>query len=272
MPVIIAATDFTDAAANAVHYACKMAVEFNADIVVLHTFLYPIMFSDVPIPAPMIDEQKAAEAQMEQFTDHLRAAYPGLTISSKIIYGDIQDGIEEYAEANTNPLLVVIGNGYTQENPAWMESALMLALRHLEYPLLAVPADAAYKGVQKICFAYDNKYAGSDVALIKLRELSSFFNTRLTVLMAQTNPSAGEYTNIINPGAKTILEQANPEYNIVHGTHIDEAISDHLAQYATDWLAVMPRRHSFFANLFHKSHTEVIINNVCLPVLALHES
>jgi hypothetical protein len=50
MPLIIAATDFSDVAENAVNYACSLATAQKAEVMVIHSFIVPVMFSDIPMP------------------------------------------------------------------------------------------------------------------------------------------------------------------------------------------------------------------------------
>ncbi len=56
MPLIIAATDFSDIAQNAVKYACNLAIAQKADLLILHSYIMPVMFSDVPIPAALVND------------------------------------------------------------------------------------------------------------------------------------------------------------------------------------------------------------------------
>ena len=273
MPVIIAATDFTEVAENAVHYACNLAGKLEAELVLLHTYSFPIVFSDVTIPTPPIaDEQHLAEEQMSKLTGKLRIMYPALAIRSYIIYGDIEDGIEQFTEKNEAPLLVIVGNNYTKEDPAWMESTLMQALRNMNYPLLAIPDKTHYTDVANICLAFDNKYKGCDVALVKLREITAILGAKLHVLIAHTDATNKEQITDVSKEAQLLLEPVKPEYHIIYGTHTEETINDYLAQHHMDWLVLIPRHHSFFASLFHKSQTRAMVNNTSIPLMALHEN
>ena len=272
MPYILTATDFTDTADNAVHYACKLALFQNIDILLLHCYTIPVMFSEMPVPTPTSDAEGVAEESMNLFLTTLKSTYPQLTINSAIIYGDIVDAIEDYTEKNGPPMLVVTGNNNSEDNQAWMDSTLLEALRHLRFPVLAVPPGTEYRRVRKIGFAYDNKYEGSDIALVELRELTTLMNAELHVLYAEHDAMTREATHEINQPAKTILSPVAPLYHVFYEKDTDAAIMEFAAKYQIDWLAIMPRKHSFFEGLFHKSHTRVIVNFSQVPVLALHHN
>ena len=109
MPLIIATTDFTDVAENAVNYACELALSQNADVLVMHSYSVPIVFSDLPVPTPIDEIRGAAEEAMQVLLSRLTAAYPQISIKRTIIYGDIVDGVEEYIANNGMPMMVIAG-------------------------------------------------------------------------------------------------------------------------------------------------------------------
>ncbi len=272
MALFIVATDFTEAAGNAASYACKLALSQNAELMVLHCYDIPIMFSDVPIPSPVIDAEQMAEDAMKNLLLSLHDSFPQLTISSKVVFGNLVDAIDDYAEAVEAPMLILAGNSYSEENPAWSDSTLLQTLRHLKYPVLAIPEETAYTDVRKIGFAYDNKYEGSDLALVELREIAIRTGAELHVLYAQPEIVMDGVDTEINNAAKNILAAADPLYHVYYEHNIDDAIHDFASKFNIDWLAIIPRKHSFFENIFHKSHTKVMVNEAHIPVLALHHT
>lgn len=271
-PLLLTATDFSEVADHAVHYACKMALEMDAEVAVVHSYTLPIIFSDMPIPSPVNDTERIAEETMKNFMDKLRDEYPQLTLTSSVVYGSMVEALEEYVEGYRPPLLVIVGNSYTEENPAWLDSTLMDAFRNLEYPVLAIPANAEYTQVRKIGFAYDNKYEGSDVALITVRDIVKLLGAELHVLYSQPETTVVNGMSGINEKAQSILADAKPLYHVIYKHDIDSAISAFAEKYYIEWLVVLPRKHSFFAGLFHKSHTKMMVNNSPIPILAVHEN
>lgn len=272
MPLIIAATDFSDVAENAIHYACKLAVAVEAEVMVLNCYSLPVVFSDMPVPSPIVDTEKLATDSMKEQLVKFHAEYPQLSITSSVVYGDIVEAIEEFAEEHEGPMLVVAGNDYNNDTSVWIESTLLHAMRDLEYPVLAVPAGTDYTQVRKIGFAYDNTYAGSDMALLELREFAEKLNAELHVFFAHHNVMEDEKLGEINAAAQQILAPVNPLYHVFYEQDVDTAIQDYAAKYNIDWLVVMPRKHSFIEGLFHKSHTKVMVNHCGIPLLALHHN
>lgn len=272
MPVIIAATDFSQTSENAVNYSCKLAAAQHRRVVIIHAFIIPVMFSDIPMPGNIItDAEKDAEDEMARLVARMAAAFPGLNVEGKVIYGNLVEALEEYTGENKKPWLVVVGNSRT-EGTKWPDSSLLGTLRQLAYPVLAVPPGAVYNPVKNICFAFDNLHKADSEAIQQVCNFSGQFNAALHVLNVQAADSeAGKQE--IDAAAARQLSPANPKYHFVYGaTDVDKGIQDFVAGNDIDWLVMIPRRHSFFEGLFHKSHTKAVSHHSHIPILAVHET
>ncbi|MES2704638.1 MAG: universal stress protein [Bacteroidota bacterium] len=273
MPLIIAATDFSAVADNAVNYACDLATTRGADVLVTHSYVFPVMFSDLPLPASLITEaQTDAEDHMRRLTAQLQAAYPQIKIKGQVDYGDIINTLSDYGKENKTPWLIVIGNSVAGEKATWPENTLVDALKKLKYPVLAVPPAATYQPVKNICFAFDNRHKDNDNALTQLTAIVSGLGASLHVLHAQPDPANSGGAVEIDGRAKELLGAVDTVYHVVHETNIDDSIQEFISGSNIDWLVLLPRKHSFFEGLFHKSHTKAIAHHAQIPILALHET
>jgi nucleotide-binding universal stress UspA family protein len=269
MGYLIVATDFSEISLNAAHYACSFAVQQQLDIVLLHCYSFPVAFTELPVPAPIHEVHEAATEGMDRLLALLRERYAQLKFTGKIIYGDLTDVMADFVDNNEAPELVVVGNEHSEDNPAWLDSTLLKAFRKVKFPVLAIPPDTAYNTVHRIGFAYDNKYAGTDVALLQLKDLTRSLKAQLHVFFA---PKDLAEENAINQAAQHVLADVNPLYHVFTEGDVSDAIVEFTKRYSLDWLAVMPRHHGFFESLFRKSNTSTIINFNFLPLLALHEN
>ncbi len=272
MPLIITATDFSEVGEHAVDYACRLAVAQNASVAIIHSFMIPVMFSDIPMPGSLItDAEKDAENQMQKLVERMAATYPALPVSGKVIYGSTIDALEEYADNNSKPWLVVIGNAGA-EGSKWPDSTLMDTFKKLAYPVLAVPHHAAYKTIKNICFAFDNKHTANNNAIAQVNDFTKQLSASLHVLNIQPDNTAHDLQQI-DADAKAQLAPADPHYHFVYGAeNVDKGIQEFTAQNDIDWLVMIPRAHSFFEGLFHKSHTKAITTHSSIPILAVHET
>ena len=272
MPLIVAATDFSLNSENAANYACQLALAQNAQLTIVHSFVFPVMFSDIPLPATLINETESdLDAQMKKLVGTLKLSYPTLDIQGIIADGDLVNALEDYSKKTQTPWLVVLANGNTGDYSTW-ESSMIDAFKNLKFPVLAVPPGATYKPVKKICLAFDNRHTGNSLAFNQLKDLSLALNAELQVLNAQPDVLTRDNLTVIDEEAQNILAPASPHFHVVYDANIDLAIEAFISKNNIDWLAMIPRKYSFFEGLFHKSHSKSVTHNAQIPVVALHET
>lgn len=272
MSLIIAATDFSDIGTNAINYACSMAQEQSSDLMILHSYSVPLMFSDGPMPVNFVnDTQHDAEEQMSKLLINLYQAYPAINIKGEVVYGDIIDTIEDYVAKNEKPWMIIVGNSTTSEGGTWPGSTMIEAFNSLKYPVMAIPPAMVYKSIKNICFAFDNKHSGNISAMLRLADIKQKLNAELHVLNVQTDGSNTNDTEI-DPIVRNLLSPTDPDYTIIIDTDVNGAIEKFVQQNNSDLLIMIPRRHSFFEGLFHRSHTKAVAHVTHIPVLALHDS
>jgi nucleotide-binding universal stress UspA family protein len=271
MPIILTATDFSDITNKAVNYACQLASEHAASVIVLHSYVIPIAFSDNPMPVmPLEEGQKIAEDRLNELVQQLNTFYPGISITGKVIYGDIMDNLEDYIEQETKPWLVILGNN--GDTSLLSDSAALNALRTLPLPVLAVPADTVYRPVHTVCFAYDCKQPTNLLPIQELTELVTGMNIELHLLSVadrtqEEDAAHAEQSRQLHK----LLNPLQPQYHFVANNNIDEAIQAFVASNHIDWLVLAPHKHSFFESFFHKSHTAAMVRMSHIPLVSLHQ-
>lgn len=273
MPLIITATNFSDVAGNAIKYACSLATDYKADVVILHSFIIPVTFSDIPLPGSVInDTQEEAETFLASEVNRFGDLYPEISIKGKIIYGNTVDAIDELIEECGEPWMIVVGNSTTEENHTWLDSTVLDAMKNSEYPILTIPPNIGYKSVKKICFAFDNIHKGIEKALKQIADLTTTLNAQLHVLNVQKDVHNQDNTPDINAGARIVLDTVNAHYHLIYDSgNVDKAIDDFTNSNKFDLLIIIPRKYGFFENLIHRSHTNNIAHFTHIPVMALHE-
>ncbi len=271
MPKIITATDFSDAANYALEYACMLANNMQADVVVLHSYTVPVSVGDNPMPMMSVEECRCiAEKAMMQLTDKLTVTFNDINVSGLVMFGDITDVIKEYAAQN-NPWLIVVGNSLHNEDSIWYSSNLMNMMRSLPHPILAVPEGCLYSPVSKICFACDYKKETETLPLNTIVSIASELKSQLHVLNIDHD---NNNFNTDTPEVSEILHQqladAKPEYYYINSTDTDAAINEFVNTHHINWLIVAPHKHGFFESLFRKSHTKELAKHVNIPMLSVH--
>lgn len=272
MPHILVASDFSDLAAKAVHYACCLAGEYRMPVTVLHSFIIPVAFSDTPMPVIPVDEgREIAEERMQELQQTLAQTYPELEIRGKIMFGDITDCLEEYTE-EAKPWITVVGNSGTDDAMLWLGSNVLSILRHAQSTVVAIPPDASYKKPEKICFACDFKNIADHLQTEQLVHLVQTTGAHLHVLNVDYhNANFDADRTLQSTKLHTALASLNPVYHFVEKENVEDGIQEFIEANRMDWLVIVPHKHSFFESLFHKSHTKALMKETHIPLVVMHE-
>lgn len=268
MNTILLATDYSPVAHNAAIYALQLAQHLQADLELLHSYIIPFAYTDSPVPLLNIDEiQKIAEdsmeAQVRQLEQHNTA---GVKITHKIIAGDIIECLEESIKEQP-PLLVVMGTyGAGSDSFLW-GSVAVKALRTLKAPVLAIPAEASWRPVQKICFAADYEQISEQTPITEILIWLNQMDAGLDVIHVDRPDNLVSIPRVLVDQ----LQDQNPNYHSIIHEQIEDAVASFIVEHQIDWLLVIPKKHGFFESLFHKSRTKGIAQNSNIPVLALHQ-
>ena len=107
MQTILAPTDFSDNAKNAVVYAAQLAKKLNASVVLLHAYMLPTPVSEVPYVMVNAEEmQKENERLAGETVEKLRATY-GITATSIVRLGFPSEEIEAVIEDQPVDIIVM---------------------------------------------------------------------------------------------------------------------------------------------------------------------
>jgi nucleotide-binding universal stress UspA family protein len=272
MKEILVATDFSDVADNAVHYACNLARDCNASVTLLHSFIIPVTFSDVPMPVMPVEEgRRIAEDRMNLLLTSVQASYSGLQVKSKIMFGDIIDCIEEHTEAGA-PLFIILGNSGSGESSFWLGSNVLSGFKNLRQTVLTLSEEVKYRKPEKICFACDLEHISNHLDARALLDVVALTGAELHVLNVDSHSKkSSPDISFESTDLHHALVSVNPVYHYVEKDNVEEGIQEFIEANHMDWLVIVPHKHSFFEGLFHKSHTKAIMKMIHIPLVAIHE-
>lgn len=274
MSYILAATDFSPAAENALHYACQLAQDSHLNLTILHSFMIPVSFGDNPMPVMIAnDGREAAEERLEVLANSLKLQHPLLSISTQVSYGDIVDVLDEKIQQQ-KPALIILGNDGEEGDIAWLGSNLISAMRHLKVPVLSVPSQCRYKKVERICYSCDFKNNDDTGLALDIKTMLTVTQSQLHVLYIDKNNNESSEEQLLSMESSAMhnsLKESSPVYHFVEKDNIETGIADFVNDNAIDWLIIIPHKHSLLDNFFKKSHTKSLVKKIEIPLLALHE-
>jgi nucleotide-binding universal stress UspA family protein len=273
MKKIMAPTDFSAPAANAVDYAAGFALKMNAELLILHCFHIPVMTSgETVVPVVTADQlEKESEAALEKEKARLRSKFPGILVESKSCMGFAVDEILNCSKDHC-PDLIVMGITAAGRFTEIMGSTSTAVARHAECPVLIVPEDARFEDPSHIALACDLGEIPHPESFNLLKEVAAKFNAALEVV---TVMKPGEEITVEKAanGIKLehTLEDVNHTMHFTEGRDVIEGLQNFVRKNRIHMVTVMTRRHKFMDRLLHESHTKRMAFHTSVPLLAIHE-
>src|SRR5580698_935458 len=158
MDSLIAATDYSPIAENAVEYAAAVAKRKNERLVLLNIIAYDVHAENARLHVEKFQEMMAqAQAKLAARASVLTAQY-GITVIPVTANSFlIEDGLAKLV-AQYDVYMVVMGMTEKSRLQEYWGNATTLAIKHLEVNVMAVPPNAKYEEQRRVLFACDAKH------------------------------------------------------------------------------------------------------------------
>ncbi|MFN2456771.1 MAG: universal stress protein [Chitinophagaceae bacterium] len=268
MNTILIPTDFSSAADNAMNYGARLAKRLQADILLLHVYMIPISLNETPVVVITGDElRKSADEGLERCRQELQSIYEGVQIKTTSRLGDVDDELEELCR-ETNPFGVVMGSHkLTGVEKVIFGSTTLSAMRHLKYPVIAVPESYKNGDIKTIVMATD-LLNETTVPAEKIRDIVSSLDASLHIVHVYNN----EVEKKEFPASLTDkINVLNPVYKYIQDDDVAQGVQAYIQQQNADLVIILQHEHTFWEKLFSKQHTQDLLNQLQIPVLSIHD-
>ncbi|HMN91306.1 MAG TPA: universal stress protein [Saprospiraceae bacterium] len=265
MKKILVPTDFSENAANALRYAAFLANQFGSQITLLHTYkVYNTTGSFVSVESFI--KEDASRDMLVVMKDIEGLLEHGATIESKIVKGSAVDTICEVAEKQDFDLIIMGTQGASGLAEIFIGSTTNGVLKNTGVPVLAIPADFAFRPIKNVVLAVDEEEDFDPELLQPLVQIVRSQNAMLRVY----------HKDVHNDGPNTavdaLLEGLERSYHYELDTdNINLSITKFVEEIHADMLCMIRRRRSFLESVFHESVTTKAVFNSPIPLLILQE-
>ena len=263
MNTIIVPVDFSTASDNAMHYGAKLAQHMNGSMLLTHIYQMPVGINDMQVMMIPADELKnIADTGLERCRKELEKVYEGIDIKTESRFGSVSDAVSDLCK-EINPFAVVIGSsGTTGLERMLFGSTAISVIRHITYPVIAVPAAYTGYSIKNIVLAAD------------LQEEHPLPYQKITNIVQQLDASLHivHVTKDKEQDVETVSDKfrdLRPDYYAVKSENVKEGLLNYVSQSGADLLMILPHEHNLVERLFFKLHTEDIIASTRIPVLAI---
>ncbi|MEO7982440.1 MAG: universal stress protein [Bacteroidota bacterium] len=276
MKTILVPTDFSPVSVNAANFAAAMAMDLKADILLINVYQIPVAYSaDTPLLLVSVDDLRiSSEAQLDALkTIIMLQTADKVKVQTQAIMGSTIDELEQLCN-EILPFAVIMGTkGKTGVENAVFGNTTLNAIRHLTWPVIAVPAGKSYgKGIQKIGFACDFKQVAETTPVGLIRDMVWAFGAELFVLNVDHNghhfkPGTPEESFHLHE----LLKDLHPRYHYIENKNVEDGISEFAMCNNLDLVIAIPKKHKLLEGIFHTSNTKQLVFQSQVPVMCIHE-
>ncbi len=278
MKSILYATDYSENAIPALHFAYGLSEEFSAQMVALHVFDVPLVMGSTTSLSYVRKEAKAFVRDKEKLatfcTRYLGNTPEKLNIALEIIEeSPIWKGILEKAADIEADLIVLGTKGDSPIKNYLLGSTTTKLIEKADCPVLAIPPDTPYKAIDTIVYASDLE--GSDVFTIKdLIQLAKPLDAEIYLIHISNkeketgNDQMESFKNILHHQ----INYKNIHFETRYGLDVFKTLQDYINELDPDLIAMLEREgQSLVKDVWHRNLVKRMKSEGHYPLLTYNK-
>ena len=187
--------------------------------------------------------------------------------------GDLIENITRLAHTTRATLIVMGITGKSEVRQAMFGSNTLKLVDKNLLPVMIIPPDAVYKGINNVVFTSDFKDIEATTPAPLITSVLEMFNPMLHIV----NVNKEHYVSLtteIEEGKlvfREMFKSFKMEFYFLTMNSFYEAIDLFVSDYDIDILITIPKHQSNAVSLFKSSHTKRLAYHSRIPILAAHE-
>ena len=275
MQNILVPTDFSDGAFKAIEYAVSFAKDFGGKLIICHAFELPAQGIGLMIDISA-ELEKNAKIELNKLEKRISESLniEGLSIDYIALLGDLNEVLKTLTEQYESDLVIMGTKGESDLASKLFGTNTVSAIKRCKVSLLVIPSKASYKPINNIAFAIDYLRPASDNKLKVLRSIALHNNAKLSLINVHTDGEIGEFmasTKEMQQWYEKQLEGVKIDFVFIENYMIEDGVFDFIRHNKVDMLAMITRKHGFFAKIFKKSISAELALHTHVPLLTMHE-
>jgi nucleotide-binding universal stress UspA family protein len=271
MKTLFVATDFSNAAHNALVYSLAMAKPFGAKVIVFHAYQIQVLTGvDTAVLVPETDTKAVVEDRLRQ---HLLAINES-EVDIELLYseGPAAPTILATAVAKGADMIVSGMKDHGKTFRQFFGSTVTALAKITTLPFIVVPEAAGYQPPLKIALASDIAPETDTHILDCLASIGERFHSKLYIVRV-IRDRFEEVLELKHRPAR--LDRLSPTletaYTYTQSKHVPEALDFFIHAAQINLLAMVPHKHTLLEKWFFKSNTKAMIFRSDIPLLILPE-
>lgn len=274
MKNILVPTDFSDTARNAMRYAADLACFLKAERIILYNAYSMPLTTEMTWALVESEEMKKASLAGLEESRMLLKPFCGKDITIDILsdFGFLAQRINDVAQQVHADMIVMGITGGGKLEQALIGSNAITVVHSTHIPVLIVPNKTAWKPVENIAWACDHRQVMETTPMDVIKQMLQLTKAKLHVI--HNDPKFNKYDPLIleeDIHIADVFKGMDPIFDLMDKPDLSDGVNEYVAKHAIDWLIVIPKKHSWLATIFSKSHTKELAFHTHVPMLCLQQ-
>lgn len=268
---IIAATNFSTIADNAVTYAAGLAKATGAKLILFNSFSLSVHSANSLITAESMQKQMDKAALRVQVLASEIADLFKISVESICSYSFLEDELPAIID-QTNANLVVMGMAERSLEQDLLGNTTTSVIKNLNIPILAVPENARFQNAKKILYACDTVSLSSIRRFSWIREVIGNLGSEIEFFsvdkkLDEIREEQGKI--LLNSSIEKKFEDVKYIYKNVRSNAVIDEIKKEIKNFEADILVMAPQKYGFWDSLIHRSKTRIMAAGLDIPLLSI---
>lgn len=267
---IIAATNYSQTAANAVQYAAGLARAAGAELVLFHSFALGVHSANSLITADEMQKQLNKAAVKLDVLGRETAERFKISVRSFCSYSFVEEQLSSLIDAEKADL-VVMGMAERSFEQELLGNTTTTVIKKIKIPVLAVPVNARFENIKKVMYACDTlsfsivkKFGWIRRIIGDMGIEIELFNVDQTIAELKGRKDAA----VSDSEIKMEFEDEKYIYKTVRSNAVIKEIEKEIRYYKADILVMAERRYGFWDSLVHRSKTRIMAAGLDIPLIS----
>jgi nucleotide-binding universal stress UspA family protein len=276
MKKILFPTDFSTVAHNAFVHALAFAKLIHGELILLHSYEWPIMDSQFAIQNYKVVYDSIEFGNLEQFKEEVPKLrqlakennFEHIKMSHILMDGDLMYTIKEVIQKEPIDFVVMGTSGASGWKELFLGTNTGEAIANLSVPVLSIPESAIYSKIETIGFT--TRFREKDkIALTRVLKIAKLAGAIVKCLYVQTEDSDNSLKTYLEWEA--YFKNEPVQFFIIPSEEVKQTIEDFITHQNIDILTMLTYKRNFFEWMFTTSITEKMSYHCAIPILAMQE-
>lgn len=270
MKRILFPTDFSETSKNSGKYAAEIVKRTSAELYILNVYSVTIYDPNMPAELLMSATEQAEKSSKEELEKVSKEFSEELKVKLVSKQGLVVDEIINFVQENDIDLVVMGTTGASGILEKIFGSNTSSVIAKTPKPVLAIPDNATYKGINTIVYATDLQESEMN-EIISVTEIAAIFDAEVTLLHVcnKSEVVLMEEKNSLYEDLRKNINYEKLNFELIQNEDVVQGIDDYVTNNPVDVIAMATHHRSLLGRLFSKSLTKEMAYHCRIPLLAL---